>query len=102
MQFHLVNTQDTAFAFSFLLLGRLDPLLEFLEMMHAVIAHTDTSHFTSLDSLDQSLPSTQPVFLASIRCMEKIQVNIVKTGQTQGFIDDGFGSVVVYCLGWYL
>lgn len=80
MDLPLSNTEHTTFSFAAFLLKLLLVGLQLIKMMHAIVAHTNTSDFAFLNSLDKCLPSSLSTFSASIRSMNEHEVQIFQAG----------------------
>lgn len=70
MEFYLIYREESAFSLSFFFFNVFLPLCQFFEVMDTIIRYTDTSHFSTLNSFNESFPSTQPSFFTTIRCMQ--------------------------------
>src|ERR1700761_2730409 len=69
-------------------------------MMDSVIRNPNTSNLSSLYSLYQCFPGSEPTLFTSVRGMDEIEVDIVQSSLLKRLIDVPFGVLVVQTTRW--
>lgn len=79
--------------------GRLDVLLELVEVVDAVVGHADGPDAAGLLRLNQRLPRAQPPFLAPVRRVDQIQVDVAQARLGERRLDRLLCVLVPHRLG---